>query len=241
VAAFHVPAGSALAASPTLRRLADPLVREGALAGWAAIDADGRILDAAGEIQLAHVFPEGSVPGAPYTLRQRGWAFAQPSFEANLALVRAAVAALGEPFPASVLELYAGSGNFTLPLAARCEQVTAVEGDPDAARELSDNLEANGRRARVIAADVARAAATIGHAHAVLLDPPRAGADAVVPEILRLEPERIVYVSCHPATLARDLAALAAGGYRVESVQALDLFPQTYHVETVATCVREDA
>jgi 23S rRNA (uracil1939-C5)-methyltransferase len=68
----------------------------------------------------------------------------------------------------------------------------------------------------------------------VLLDPPRAGAAACVPPLLRLRPRRIVYVSCDPATLARDLKGLCAHGYRLREAVPLDLFPQTAHVETVA-------
>jgi 23S rRNA (uracil1939-C5)-methyltransferase len=93
----------------------------------------------------------------------------------------------------------------------------------------------------VIAADVQAALGRIAAADAVLLDPPRAGAAEAVPLLLSLAPRRIVYVSCHPATLARDLARLAAGGYRLSDVRAIDAFPQTWHVETIATCLRVDA
>ena len=74
----------------------------------------------------------------------------------------------------------------------------------------------------------------------MLLDPPRGGAAAALHGLAALRPERIVYVACDPATLARDLRKLAGEGYRVAEVKALDLFPQTYHVEAVATCVRRD-
>jgi 23S rRNA (uracil1939-C5)-methyltransferase len=71
-----------------------------------------------------------------------------------------------------------------------------------------------------------------------VLDPPRTGAAAAVTQLTRLAPARILYVSCDPATLARDVAALAATGYAVDRVQPLDLFPQTEHVETVLEAVR---
>jgi 23S rRNA (uracil1939-C5)-methyltransferase len=241
VAAFHLPVEPKRGERTPVARLADALVRSGALQGWAALSPDGRILDAGGEVTLTDDFPEGSVPGAPFTLRRRGWAFSQASFEANLALVRTAVEALGDPFPRRVLDLYAGSGNFTLPLSSLASDVVAVEEDADAARELRDNLAAAGRRAHVIAGDVKDALRDIGAADAVLLDPPRTGAADAVPFLLAIAPRRIVYVSCHPATLARDLARLAEGGYRLTDVRALDLFPQTYHVEAVATCIRENA
>ncbi len=240
VAAFHLPQDPPRGQRAPVARLAETLLRSGALAGWAALAPDGRILDAGGEITLTDVFPEGSVPGAPFTLRRRGWAFSQASFETNLLLLRTALAAMGDPFPRRVTELYAGSGNFTLPLASLSPEVVAVEGDPDAARELEDNLASAGRHARVIAADVQEALGSIEAADAVLLDPPRAGAAEAVPRLIALAPRRIVYVSCHPATLARDLARLAGGGYRLADVRAIDAFPQTWHVETVATCLRAD-
>ncbi len=238
VAAFRLPQDPPRRERAPVARLAEALLRSGALTGWAALSPEGRILDAGGEITLTDEFPEGSAPGAPFTLRRRGWAFSQASFEANLVLLRTALAAMGDPFPGRVVELYAGSGNFTLPVAALSREVIAVEGDPDAARELEDNLAAAGRRARVIAGDVGQALAGIDAADAVLLDPPRTGAAEAVPLLLSLAPRRIVYVSCHPATLARDLAGLAGGGYRVADVRAIDAFPQTWHVETVATCIR---
>jgi len=240
VAAFRMPQDPPRGERAPVARMAETLLRSGALSGWAALSAEGRILDAGGEITLTDEFPEGSAPGAPFTLRRRGWAFSQASFEANLVLLRTALEAMGDPFPGRVVELYAGSGNFTLPLASLSRDVIAIEADPDAAREIEDNLAAAGRRARVIAGDVRSALAGIGAADAVLLDPPRTGAAEIVPLLLSLAPRRIVYVSCHPATLARDLARLAGGGYRVTDVRAIDAFPQTWHVETVATCLRAD-
>jgi 23S rRNA (uracil1939-C5)-methyltransferase len=177
------------------------------------------------------------MPGAPFTLRRRGWAFSQASFEANLVLIRTALAAMGEPFPRRALELYAGSGNFTLPLASLSPEVIAVEGDPDAARELEDNLASAGRRAQVIAADVQEALGRVATADAVLLDPPRAGAAEAVPLLLslRASPDRLV--SCHPAR-ARDLRAtrrgrLSRGGRSRRSTPSPDLARGT-----VATCLR---
>ena len=139
----------------------------------------------------------------------------------------------------SALDLYSGVGLFTLPLARRFERVTAVEGNATATAFARRNLaEASLTNARVETAPVgewlARARGRLGQVNFVLLDPPRAGADTeTVLSLLALRPDRISYVSCDPATLARDLRAFTSDGYAVETVRAFDMFPQTHHVETV--------
>ena len=113
-----------------------------------------------------------------------------------------------------------------------------VESNPTATRFARRNLQHAGlTNARVITATVTdwfRDAATPGPIDFVLLDPPRAGAEsAVIKGILDLRPAQISYVSCDPATLARDLKKLMAAGYAIDSLAAFDMFPQTHHVETV--------
>ena len=136
----------------------------------------------------------------------------------------------------AALDLYCGVGLFTLPLARRFAQVTGVEGNPVAVQFAKRNLHRAGlENARVVNAGVAewirrRALQT----DFVLLDPPRAGAEsAVIKGIIDARPKRVTYVSCDPATLARDLRKLFAAGFVIESLLAFDLFPQTHHVETV--------
>lgn len=136
----------------------------------------------------------------------------------------------------AAVDLYCGVGLFTLPLARRFARVTGVEGNPVAVQFARRNLQRAGlENARVVNAGVAewirrRALET----DFVLLDPPRAGAEsAVIKGIVDSRAKRITYVSCDPATLARDLRKLLAGGYVMESLLAFDLFPQTHHVETV--------
>jgi 23S rRNA (uracil1939-C5)-methyltransferase len=145
--------------------------------------------------------------------------------------------ALGDASGASALDLYSGVGLFTLPLARQFQNVMAVEANPVAVRFARRNLQDAGlTNARVIAAGVAEwfrgaPAREIGF---VLLDPPRAGGEsAVIKGIIDLRPAEISYVSCDPATLARDLRKLIVGGYRTRSIRGFDLFPQTHHVETV--------
>jgi 23S rRNA (uracil1939-C5)-methyltransferase len=139
----------------------------------------------------------------------------------------------------TALDLYSGVGLFALPLARRFARVVAVEGNPASAeyarRNLSDASLANARVETSAVGDwLARHAEELGRADFVLLDPPRAGAEPeAVRGIIRLRPRHISYVSCDPATLARDLRALLDAGYRIDSVRAFDMFPQTHHVEAV--------
>jgi 23S rRNA (uracil1939-C5)-methyltransferase len=140
---------------------------------------------------------------------------------------------------ATAVDLYCGVGLFTLPLARRFARVVGVEAHPAAARYARQNLAGAGlQNARVETSEVGdwllRRAARIGTADFVLLDPPRAGAAEAVEGILALRPRRVTYVSCDPATLARDLRSLADGGFVLDSLHAFDMFPQTHHVETVA-------
>lgn len=161
-------------------------------------------------------------------------------FQINHALLAPLLdAALGDATGARAVDLYCGVGLFTLPLARRFTRVIGVEGNATAtgfARlNLTDARLANAsiETARV-GAWLARHAKSLAPVDFVLLDPPRAGAEPeAIAGILTLRPERIAYVSCDPATLARDLRTLAVGGYTLDSLAAFDMFPQTHHVETV--------
>jgi 23S rRNA (uracil1939-C5)-methyltransferase len=145
---------------------------------------------------------------------------------------------------ARALELHAGAGFFTLGLAVQYADVIAVESEPRAADDLRANLARAGRTnvrvraeraARALkSADVARLAPEL-----VVLDPPRTGiGEGEAAALARLAARRIVYVSCDPATLARDLRVLLATGYRLASCQGFDLFPQTPHLEALALIER---
>ena len=142
---------------------------------------------------------------------------------------------------ALALELYSGAGFFTLALARAFERVVAVEGDRAAVSDLRHNLKRVGAKGVEVRGErVERALAMPALAalrpDAVVLDPPRAGLGAGGAEALAaLRPPRIVYLSCDPATLARDLRALTSRGYGLESARVFDLFPQTSHVEVLAS------
>jgi 23S rRNA (uracil1939-C5)-methyltransferase len=144
------------------------------------------------------------------------------------------------------VELYAGVGLFTRALQERFARVVAVEADREAAADLAANLADGGEGVETLAttaADFLRRSPE--QADVVLLDPPRAGLERGVAEsLLELAPPRIIYLSCDPATLARDLARLAstpAGSpaYRLTDLELIDLFPQTFHIETLARLERQ--
>ena len=139
-------------------------------------------------------------------------------------------------------DLYCGAGTFTLPLARACDEVVAIESYGPAVRDLKRNLEDSGLAEMVDAVgdDAARQLDVLEDVDLVVVDPPRAGLDRSVVDALSESPARTVaYVSCDPATLARDLAAFAAtGALHPVRITPVDLFPQTFHVETVTILQR---
>ncbi len=138
-----------------------------------------------------------------------------------------------------LLDAYCGVGLYSLCLAGRAESVIGIESAPDAVRDARGNARENQiANARFLSGRVEDVLAQIRHAHGVVLNPPRSGCEpGVLRALHKMSPERVVYVSCNPASLARDLKGLSAA-YRVEDVQPVDLFPQTGHVETVAALRR---
>jgi 23S rRNA (uracil1939-C5)-methyltransferase len=168
----------------------------------------------------------GEVGSAP--LRVPAGGFAQVGRAANAALVAAVVEAMGDD-PGEVVELYAGSGNFTRHLVERWPgRVRASDGDPAAV--------ARGR-VGVPGAAWSAGVPTV-EADTVLLDPPREGADRAHLSAAARARRKIVYVSCDPQTLGRDARILAEAGFRPVSAVALDLMPQTFHVEVVTVFLR---
>jgi 23S rRNA (uracil1939-C5)-methyltransferase len=168
---------------------------------------------------------------------------AQSFFQSNRFLVDELARTVAEMLPAGgrVLDLYAGVGLFALTAARRADRVTALEANPFAATDA----EHNARRARLQGVEVRRAevgaalrALPAAAGERVILDPPRTGAGpGVVEAVAARRPAVVVYVSCDPPTLGRDLALFAARGYRPDALAAFDLFPDTFHLETVARLV----
>ncbi len=182
-----------------------------------------------GDVRVA-VYPE---PTEPPILQTAG-AFSQVNADANHQLV-AAVVAMARPATTAV-DLFCGTGNLSLPLARAGLAVQGFDRDRTAiaAARGSAKHAHLGARTRFAVHDAIDALGKLeGSPDLVVLDPPRGGAPDVARKLGRMRPPRVLYVSCDPATLARDAKTLAAAGYRIDRVQPIDLFPQTEHVETI--------
>jgi len=171
-------------------------------------------------------------------------AFFQTNVHAAGLLVDLVLAAI--PEGEQVLDLYAGAGLFALPLARRGHRVVAIEENRSAVEDGEVSARLNRltpRECRFVARSVESALEVVRTAQAVVLDPPREGCESrVIDDIFgRLKPRRVVYVSCNPEALARDLRAASSYGYGIQTVQPVDMFPHTAHVETVVTIVNRDS
>lgn len=179
-----------------------------------------------------------------YTIKGRTFQVTAGSFfQVNLAqaetLVNLVLDRLALAGTERVLDLYSGVGLFTAFLAERAAKVTAVESFPLAVQDALKNL-AEFPNVTLVEGTVEASLSRIkGAFDGVVLDPPRSGVDARALEALvKHSPQKIVYVSCDPSTLARDAKILAQSGYRLLNVQPVDMFPQTYHIESVAAFVK---
>jgi len=138
----------------------------------------------------------------------------------------------------SVLDLYSGIGNFSIPLALQAKEVLGVEISKNSVKLAKHNAGINSVKNIVFQNASSEDAVTIlNDEHEsfdlVVLDPPREGAKEVIDGLVELSPEKMIYVSCDPATLARDLKKLSKSGYKVVKVRPFDMFPQTFHIESV--------
>jgi 23S rRNA (uracil1939-C5)-methyltransferase len=170
--------------------------------------------------------------------------FIQINAEVNEMMVASAIEAGEFRTTDRVLDLYCGLGNFTLPMAQRAQEVLGVEGDAALVARGLRNAELNGiTNARFVVANLDATEWSFFRENwdVVFLDPARTGALSAVASMGRMAPRRVVYVSCHPGTLARDAATLVhEQGYRLRSVRVLDMFPHTHHVEAIAVFDRAD-
>lgn len=138
-----------------------------------------------------------------------------------------------------VLDLFCGLGNFTLPIAKYCQEVVGVEGDTDLVKKAQHNAAKNNiHNAEFhkidLNTDFSQTTWAQGSFTKILLDPPRTGALEAVQQIIKFKAKKIVYVSCNPATLARDAKELVQAGYRLTHAGVMDMFPHTHHIEAIA-------
>ncbi len=191
---------------------------------------------------------EQDPPGLYYELLEQGLKlhfepadFTQVNHDINTRMVRLALELLQLNKNDSLLELFCGLGNFTLPMAQQAKQIVAVEGDAGLIQRARKNAIANG--IENVEYHVANLMENLDNMpwlknkryQKVLLDPPRSGAKEALPYIAATAAERIVYVSCHPGTLARDAGELVHEyGYQLRAAGVMDMFPHTAHVESIA-------
>ncbi len=195
------------------------------------------------ELLPDEVLLEGTMPLNFWDLsfRVSSETFVQTNYRQMLVLYETALDMLAPDAGDRVLDLYAGIGTISVAVARRCESVTAIEENPHAVQLGRVNARINAVPVEYGRGLVEKALrqVRIGRHNKAVLDPPRAGCEpAALAEIMRLGPERLVYISCEPSTHARDLASLVRGGYRVRGAAIVDMFPHTYHIESVALLVR---
>ncbi|ASQ45888.1 23S rRNA (uracil(1939)-C(5))-methyltransferase RlmD [Legionella clemsonensis] len=192
-------------------------------------------------------YPSGSSEFLTYTLFRENIKFkfyptdfTQVNAKLNQLMVALALDLMNLTSNDTVLDLFCGLGNFSLPMAKHCARVVGVEGSKAMVERAQMNAQANGlNNAEFFCANLEKleeiTKLTTQHFTKLLLDPPRSGAMEVVKQIESLHPERIVYVSCNPATLARDADILVNHkGYCLKSAGVMDMFPHTAHVESIA-------
>ncbi|HEY6828463.1 MAG TPA: methyltransferase domain-containing protein, partial [Gemmatimonadaceae bacterium] len=191
--------------------------------------------------RLAYALPEFGV-----TIDFAPTDFTQVNAAMNRVLVRRALALLDPQPGEAIADFFCGLGNFTLPIARRGASVVGVEGSADLVQRARDNAQSNGLAARMrfVIADLSTATpasiAALGPLDKALLDPPREGAVTLVKALPDAALKRLVYVSCSPATLARDAAFLVRQrGFELSAAGVLNMFPHTAHVESIALFARD--
>ena len=200
-------------------------------------DSDGQLRDPAGlAVNTSHYALAGQRIGfLPHH-------FIQVNAEVNALMLAQALAWLQPAAGEAILELFCGVGNFSLPLAAAGAQVTAIEGVAEMVSQARANAADLGLAVDFVTADLQQGLPAALTAAAtwrkILLDPSREGAKGLMPALAKLAARQLVYVSCNPASLARDGAVLQQQGWQLQQLVMVDMFPQTHHIEAMACFVR---
>lgn len=193
----------------------------------------------AGPDSLEYVVSQESVLKCPETrLTFTPGGFSQVNYRQNLALIATVIDWCGLTGDERLLDVYCGNGNFSVPLAALCKNVIGIEEYAPSIISARHNCKINGvSNALFFCSDAVKGVSGLVKGKevfdVVLLDPPRTGAAEIVRLIPSLKPEKIIYISCDPPTLARDIGMLKGYDYDVIKSQPIDMFPQTYHIESI--------
>lgn len=201
------------------------------------VDSVHKIFPAESEERLRYYLPDFGLQ-----LNFHPMDFTQINAEINRLIIDKAIELLVLDKSDIVLDLFCGLGNFTLPVATLCQQVIGIEGSEEMVKRGAENARLNNlTNAEFFAANLCDSFADKAWAKTkftkILLDPPRSGAIEIITQIAKFRAEKIVYISCNPATLARDTAELTKHGYSLKSAGVMDMFPHTTHVESMAEFV----
>jgi 23S rRNA (uracil1939-C5)-methyltransferase len=193
-----------------------------------------------GEPNLRYEGPE--MGGKKLLLQADGKSFIQVNPDQNRNLIAKVLEWADLKKDEKAIDLFCGSGNLTLPLALKGGKVWGVDQDEGAIDSARENARRNLIKnctfwAGTAEEGIGRVKRETRSADLVVLDPPRVGAHSALDPLVSLRPRKILYVSCEPPTLARDLAHLVSLGYNVKKIQPLDMFPQTYHIEVIAELI----
>jgi 23S rRNA (uracil1939-C5)-methyltransferase len=236
IAESYAGSGLVLVASePALTAVLRRHSHELGLSGLALKTSKNEAATVYGDISVENI-----VAGIP--LRHNVMSFFQANRFLTEPLLEAVLAAAEAEPNQRIVDLFCGVGLFSVPLALKGRDVTAIEWSPIAFDDLGRNAKANGVRIERLPLSVGTALAT-GlklKGATTIVDPPRRGLDPLeLDAIAAGRPNRIIYVSCDPATLTRDLLRFAASGYKAVSLEAFDMFPTTFHIETLTILERE--
>ncbi len=183
-------------------------------------------------------YPAISRTNKPFDLSWEAGGFCQVNLEQNKNLIQIVLEFCQVKKTETVLDLYCGMGNFSIPLAMDAQEVFGIEGQGSAIRSAKNNAKKAGlTNSRFLKSSAHSACIELAEKgeqfDCVLIDPPRQGAPDLARRLATITTKRLVYISCDPATLCRDLAALTDEGFTVCKIQPVDMFPQTHHIETV--------
>jgi 23S rRNA (uracil1939-C5)-methyltransferase len=195
------------------------------------------------ELQLLLPFFPGHTD-QPLSLSWEAGGFCQVNLEQNIQLIQTVLDFCRPEPETSILDLFCGMGNFSIPLAMQSASLLGIEGQRSAIRCARKNSERAGLTNTLFEKspihERCQTLATEGRSFdCVVIDPPRQGAPGLARQLTTLTRKRLVYISCDPATLCRDLGELSGSGFRIKMLQPVDMFPQTHHIETVALLEKE--